>query len=778
MSEHAGWLFDLYAHPQKGIVLWLVGEDGRPQCFHQDFEMVFYAAGPAPRLRELWRHLRESPAKADKVTRDDLFDGPQDVMRIRYLHAARYQTFFRNLSQRFPDLTYYDVDIPLTVRYAAASGVFLMAHCQVIAEPGGKLVSIQALDKPEDIDVKLPRLRILSLQPDADPARTSPKHLIIRFGKSFLHLPFDRPRELLTILSATLAAYDPDVIQTHRGDDWLFPHLLELSEETGIPFNPNRDISMPVLKKKEVSFFNYGRAHYRAPQVHLRGRWHIDVENGMTYNAYHLSGAIEQTRMSSLPLQEVARRSPGACIAAMQTLTAMRRGVLIPYQTQKSEIRKTYNQLVRADRGGLVFQPKPGLYQSVAILDFSSMMPSIMIQFNVSPETVGVEEDGAFEVPELGLMISRHLGLMPETLQPMRDKRLELKRLLRLLPKGDPRSRRIRDRYKPVVDALKWLSVVAYGRLGFANSTFGRINAHETVSYLSRKIIMQARAVAESMGFEVLHLYVDSLFVSKPGASQDDFQRLAQAIQASTNMPMDFDGTIFPWFAFLSTRDKSYLGVANRFYGLAPNGEHKVRGLMLRRSDTPLFVANLQMEVLQVLARESDPEKLWSLLPMVVAMVRDRLAALKKGEIPLEQLTICRTLSRELEDYSVLTPLSAAARQLQVQGKTIRRGQRIRYIHVGSGPGVYAWGLHPPPNPKTVNVPKYRELILRAVEEALQPLGVTQSMLEGWLLDGLAIPAAPDPLTRSRGAPLLSEVAPWELIMSNSISNSKTVLSL
>ena len=52
----------------------------------------------------------------------------------------------------------------------------------------------------------------------------------------------------------------------------------------------------------------------------------MDVENCMTYNQYRLSGAIEQTRLSSLPLQEVARRSPGAAIAAMQDLTALRRG--------------------------------------------------------------------------------------------------------------------------------------------------------------------------------------------------------------------------------------------------------------------------------------------------------------------------------------------------------------------------------------------------------------------------------------------------------------------
>jgi DNA polymerase elongation subunit (family B) len=76
---------------------------------------------------------------------------------------------------------------------------------------------------------------------------------------STLRLPFDRPRELLSLLDGILSSFDPDVIQTHFGDGWLFPKLLELSKKTGIPFNPNRDLSLPVLRRKEVDFFNYGR---------------------------------------------------------------------------------------------------------------------------------------------------------------------------------------------------------------------------------------------------------------------------------------------------------------------------------------------------------------------------------------------------------------------------------------------------------------------------------------------------------------------------------------
>ena len=71
---------------------------------------------------------------------------------------------------------------------------------------------------------------------------------------------------LLGLLNDVLSEYDPDVIETQFGDQWLFPYLLGLSRRTGIPFNPNRDLSIPLLRRKEVTFFNYGRAHYRGPR--------------------------------------------------------------------------------------------------------------------------------------------------------------------------------------------------------------------------------------------------------------------------------------------------------------------------------------------------------------------------------------------------------------------------------------------------------------------------------------------------------------------------------
>ena len=135
------------------------------------------------------------------------------------------------------------------------------------------------------------------------------------------------------------------------------------------------------------------------------------------------------------------------------------------------------------------------------------------------------------------------------------------------------------------------------------------------------------------------------------------------------------------------------------------------------------------------------------LLPEVLVFLREQLDILKRREIPLEQLIVTQTLSRELNGYSVLSPLASAARQLQVQGKTVKMGQRIRFTYISPAPGVHAWGLPNKPDPRTIDVLRYQELILRAVYEILQPLQVTEKILKDWLFSKAGYIAPPGQLS-------------------------------
>jgi DNA polymerase II len=752
MKEYTGWLFDLYAQ-KDGIALWLTGKDNKPHSFTQPFSIRFYVGGPFHRLRQLWKFLWEKPVRLSRTQRRDLHEGMKDVLEVNVLNPSLFDGLFREVNQLFPDLLYYDADIPLLLRYSAEYGVFPLGRCRVQIKHGWSISSITPLDNPWELDPHLPDLRILEIRPDTNPSHALPKYLRVQFDHCDYKLPLDDPRQLLFSINAILRRFDPDVILTSYGDTWLFSYLQEISTKTKIPFNPNRDLTRSIHKKKEISFVNYGQAHYRGEQVHLFGRWHVDDQNCMTFGDYGLIGAIEQARVTGLPVQEIARRSPGAGIAAMQILTALRRKILVPYQQQKGEVPKTYNELVVSDRGGLVFEPLSGVFPNVAIIDFMSMYPSIITEYNISPETVGVEED-AFEIEEMGIKISPREGLVPAALKPMVEKRIKVKRLLKQMDKNDTRYLR----YKAYKNALKWLCVVAYGRLGFANSTFGRINSHEVVSYVGRKLLLAAKEIAEDHGFTVIHAYVDSLFICRPDAAkEEDFQSVLDEIEQETKLPIELE-EVYSWMAFVSSRQNPNISVANRFFGLQSDGEYKLRGLASRREDTPLFVAMAQLQVLQILSKEKDPSQLGKLFPEVLNILREKISALSNIKVLIEELLVTQTLSRELVEYRAPSPGARAAGQLQAIGKNIQMGQKIQFLYVKTKPGVHAWDLPEPFNPTWIDTARYKELLFRAVHEVLQSLGVTESVLRNWMFSEASYLLPPGLLHTSQEMPLFANL--------------------
>jgi DNA polymerase-2 len=372
--------------------------------------------------------------------------------------------------------------------------------------------------------------------------------------------------------------------------------------------------------------------------------------------------------------------------------------------------------MIRSDMGGMVYQPTVGLHRDVAEVDFVSMYPSIMEHFNISPETI---LPGQYD-PDTGLPLARsERGLVPETLEPLLQKRIALKLALLTLPKSDPRCKR----YKAWASAYKWLLVTCFGYMGYKNARFGRIEAHEAVTAYGREALLRAKEAAENLGCEVLHLYVDGMWVKKPGLrTTADYQPLLDEILIRTGLPIALDG-IFRWVAFLPSRVDARVPVPNRYFGVFQNGEIKARGIELRRHDTPAFVRETQQELLNLLARAPSADALAELFSAARSLLRSRLTDLRLGRISPKKLIIRQTLSRELERYRSPSPAAIAARQLQAEGKSLRPGQAVRFVYTLGKPGVRAWDLRGEMDPGTVNLREYRKLLLRAAETILSPFG-------------------------------------------------------
>ena len=726
MAEVYGWLLDLFEDPQSGIVLWFVGNDAKRIRLRQDFPVTFYASGSEKELKALdaFLHSQSVPVKRSFSRRRELYEQDQIRVLAAQVQPIKIYSLIHQVSKRFPSLDLYDADIPIPIRHAAKHGTFPLAFCQVIYE-GEYIQKIKVVDSPWNLEPSSAPLRILQIDLDSDPKHKKPEKMFVRFENEERCILLHSERISIIRLNSLLERYDPDLVLTNCGDIWLFPHLLKVAKRVGVPLKLNREPKRDVLLKKENSYMSYGRIIYRGQQVLFYGRCHIDSRNSMLWQDYELASVLEMARATCLPIQTAARSSPGTGINMMEVATALRLNTLVPWQKTRGEDEKTAYDLLRSDQGGLAYHPIGGVHENVGMIDFVSLYPSIMTYCNISPELPSPKTLGDSPYPP---------GLIPLTLKPLLEKRIALKQHMLSLSPDDPARSSLEARNT----ALKMLLVCCFGYLGYKAAKFGRIESHESISTLSREALMRAKEAAEDMGFTVLHLYVDGIWVNKDGCdSADDFLPLLDEIARRTSLPVALD-CVYRWVAFLTSSQDDRLTVPNRYFGAKQDGSVTIRGIAIRTHDTAPFIARMQESLLKLFKKASNLEELQRLVPDALQLTLDRYRKLRQGEVEISDLIVHKRMGKELGTYRVRSSVAIAAHQLQEIGHTIQLGQRIPLVYTLGKPGTCAWHTRIQLDPWSINYYYYCELLVRAVAAIFQPLGVEKSVLEEYLsCDGM-----------------------------------------
>ncbi len=542
------------------------------------------------------------------------------------------------------------------------------------------------MDSVTSTDYAVPPLRVMKLQ-----VEIAKKGKIANFEDPIdtIHLSQDEKEicidsgdeaEKLCQLVKTVQELDPDFIVTQGGDSYLFPYLIERATLSGVigKFSLSRDGTAFSSKAPSgKTFFSYGRTFYRANPVRLFGRIHVDESNTFVLSEAGFDGLIEIARTCRVPLHTAARNSIGSSMSSLQFYQAIKDDVLIPRNKSIPEAFKSAYELLVGDRGGFVFEPRVGAHDFVGEVDFSSMYPSLMANNNISAETVLCKccPDSPLRIPGLNYHIcTKRTGIVPKTLRFVVDKRLYYKKMKK--EASDPHLREVYDNRQI---ALKWILVTCFGYLGYKNAKFGTIDGHIGVCAFGREALLKASHTAEESGFEVIHGIVDSLWLKKPGAAIEDYERLCKAITEQSGVPINFEGR-YKWIAFLPSRTHPRVGVLNRYYGVMEDGKVKVRGLEVRRRDTPRFVFDAQTEMINTLAAANNTAELRRKIPEALNVVRKYREKLLDGDVPVWDLIVTKHMSRKPERYRQHVSQVIAAEQLIKEGAEIHAGNSIKFL--------------------------------------------------------------------------------------------------
>jgi DNA polymerase-2 len=226
---------------------------------------------------------------------------------------------------------------------------------------------------------------------------------------------------------------------------------------------------------------------------------------------------------------------------------------------------------------------------------------------------------------------------------------------------------------------LKWILVTCFGYLGYRNAKFGTVDGHMGVCAFGRDTLLKAAHTAEEHGFEVIHGIVDSLWLKKKEATTEEYTALCKTITEQANVPIAFEGR-YKWIAFLPSKMHPRIGVLNRYFGAMENGKIKVRGLEVRRRDTPRFIFDAQTEMIKTLASANNTTELRNKIPDALEIVKKYRQKLLDNEVPIWDLIITKHMSKHPKRYKQHVSQVIAAEQLMKEGAEIHAGNSVRFL--------------------------------------------------------------------------------------------------
>ena len=695
----SGWLFDAYPIKDR-MIFWIKDENGRSIKRLEDAwtPSIYVGSDSKTELEALAenRAVQHYIKSYDFVSRhESIRDHEQStVLQLTLANACKTTSLATAIEDidAHDRLRLYNIDILPAQAYFYEHDLFPLAKCSVNVCTDGKLEWVLD-DNVRFTNYHLPEFKVISVDVTTKQEGRLPSFadkidtISIKLENETIEIREKSEEDALYELMRETANIDPDFIFTQDGDEWMFPYLTARAEKNNqMQLVLSRE-QVPILSHAKegggITYFSYGRVHYRAASVMLFGRVHIDTNNSLIHDPSALHSLYEIARVCRMPLHTISRSTIGRALTSMQFYLAHKRKLLVPWKPASLEKVKTIKELVVADRGGLIMEPKVGVHEKVAEFDFVSLYPSIITKLNVGADTINCDccPGSKNIVPELGYRIcEKRKGLVAESLQVPLENRKEYKHFRKLAT--DDKSWAIFDSRQVI---LRTIGHVSFGYQGHAHSHFGLIDGHIAICAWARFIANRARKAAEKLEYDVLHLIIDSLFVKKEqqpeGAShqQQQYMKLKDEVEKATDFEISYEGE-YKWIAFLSSKNNPKVGVPNRYFGCYQDGTIKDRGIETRRHDTPAYFSKFQKEILEIMAQGNNIKEVRARMPEVKHTFQKYKQQLKEGRVQLVDLIFSKMLSKDSNAYATNTAETSAIYQLQDEGKTMRAGQILQYV--------------------------------------------------------------------------------------------------
>ncbi len=713
--------------------------DGRQICvLDEQFEPYFYVVG-TPDIAQLealrqddYRVVRVEKAKKN------LNEHEIEALKV-FVNIPKGVPAIKDLAKNLPGAnSVYEYDILYTRRYLIDKGIIPLTlteveGTEVPAQSRVPCIQAEKITPAEDkpLSPKILAVDIETYNPEdkIDP-RKHPILMIGLYGKEFSRVitwkKFETKEKYIEFVQTEadmlqrfvelVQQFGPDMIVGYYTDGFDFPYIVERAQINKVKIDLGLDYSsLEIFGKTQKEAKIAGIAHIDifkfirkviarslrtdsftldAVSKELLGAqkhpvdmnkffkvWDTgsnELEEYCKYNlidcklTYELTeklmpNLIEFVRIIRLPPYDINRMTFSTFVEwYLMNQASSRNEILLNRPNKRDELQRMGDRV----KGAFVYEPKPGFYKGITVFDYRSLYPSIIASHNISKGTLNCNccKDTPKVETERGTFwyCSKRKGLFSTLISDLIVRRAEIKKQLRT--SKDPllaaRS-----------EALKVLANSFYGYMGFAPARWYCVECAESTTAWARYYIHKAIETAQKEGFTVLYSDTDSVFLLLEKKTKEQALELMQKINKDLPglMELDYEG-FYPAGIFVSLKAGD-TGAKKKYALLDEKNNMKIKGFESVRRNWSFIAKDVQRNVLEIILKESNPQK-------AKAYVRQVVDDLRKNKVPISKVVVHTALSKGTGGYASIGPHVAAAQRMEAKGQIVGAGSLIKYVVV------------------------------------------------------------------------------------------------
>uniref|UniRef100_A0A5S6Q974 DNA polymerase n=1 Tax=Trichuris muris TaxID=70415 RepID=A0A5S6Q974_TRIMR len=337
--------------------------------------------------------------------------------------------------------------------------------------------------------------------------------------------------------------------------------------------------------------------------------------------------------------------------------------------------------------GGLVLEPKKGFYDKfVLLLDFNSLYPSIIQEYNICFTTVETrpkttEAVGSDWIPALPES-SKSTGVLPCEIKRLVQSRQQVKQMMK-----SNCSAELWQQYNIRQQALKITANSVYGCLGFGGSRFYAKPLAALVTSKGREILIETKDVVEKLGLEVVYGDTDSIMVKSNYNNIDEALSLGKKVKAEVNkryrlLELEIDGV---YKKLLLLKKKKYAALAiERGADGRYTVKKELKGLDIVRRDWSGVAVEAGKRVVDEILGDKQVD---DMLDNIMSYLSQLAASVRENSLPLDIYVIHKQLTKDPTEYLDKTgqPHVAVALRMNAMGHHFQHGDVVDYVICSDG---------------------------------------------------------------------------------------------